>query len=430
MLRFAQAFVGCGLVGAITAVYSISFAAILYNGELVAFLHLGIGMTLIGAAVMATVGGLLFSMPGTVSHPQDITAVMLAAVVAQMIVQSQIVEPDKVFATTVALVALTGLAASICVIFLGYCRMGKLVGRIPYPVMGGFLAATGYLLLTGAIGMVLERNMNLLLLTTIWNWQDLSYWAPWISIGVIYVYLTRTLNSDHVLPTSIVCTVIGFYGFLAIHPMGIEDARQAGMLLGPFPSDGLLQAYDQSILRNIDWTWLYRNIPAILSVAGMVAVGGVLNLNGLRHLTQKDVDLDRDLKAIGVVNVASAMAGGLVGYPAISTTLLGWRLRLNGSLPAVSAGMFCVALGLFGTDLLALLPKGLFAAINAFLGFDLLYSWLWTQRENLPLWDYVVVIGILLAAATIGFLQAIGLGLCASLLVRHLRMQFATSSSS
>ena len=92
--------------------------------------------------------------------------------------------------------------------------------------------------------------------------------------------------------------------------------------------------------------------------------------------------------------------------------------------------MFCVALGLFGTDLLALLPKGLFAAIIAFLGCDLLYSWLWTQRENLPLWDYVVVIGILLAAATIGFLQAIGLGLCAALLVRHMRAQFATSSSS
>ena len=96
MLKFAQAVVGCGLVGAITAVYSISFAAIVYTGELASFLHLGIGMTLIGAAFMAAVGGVLFSMPGTVAHPQDITAVMLAALAAQMIVQSQLAEPNAI----------------------------------------------------------------------------------------------------------------------------------------------------------------------------------------------------------------------------------------------------------------------------------------------------------------------------------------------
>lgn len=423
VINMMQFMIGCLLVGTTAAVYSISFAAIIYNGELGAFLHRGIGMTLIGAAIMAAGGGLLFSMSGTVSHPQDVTAVMLAASATQMTVHASDLDADVVFITTAALVWFAGLTAALVTVLLGCCRLGKIVGRIPYPVMGGFLAATGYLLLTGAISMLLDRSISLWDLPEIWRFQYLKQWLPWIAIGAVYVVLTRTLKADYVLPLAIVCTLVGFFILLAIKPFGLQEARDAGVLLGPFPSEGLLQGYDPSLLTLINWSLVFQESPAILSIAGMVALGGVLNLNGLRHLTRKDINLDNDLKSIGVLNGLSSMAGGLVGYPAISTSVLGRHLGLRGIAAATSAALVCLSLVLLGTDALALLPKGVFAAIISYLGIDLLYSWLWLERKRLSRWDFFIIQGILIAAATVGFLEAIALGLCATLLGRHLKLR-------
>jgi SulP family sulfate permease len=423
MINAMQFLIGCLLVGATAAVYSISFAAIIYNGELGSLLHRGIGMTLIGTAIMAASGGLFFSMSGTVSHPQDVTAVMLAASATQIAAHAQELDADALFITTAALVWVAGLAAALAAFLLGCCRLGKIVEQIPYPVMGGFLAATGYLLLTGAVSMLLDRNISQHDLLGIWNLQDLKRWLPWIAIGAVYVILARTLRADYVLPAAVVCTLIGFFILILLGPFGLEEARNAGVLLGPFPSEGLLQGYDPSLLTRINWPLIFREGPTILAISAMVALGGVLNLNGLRHLTRKDINLDNDLKTIGALNALSSMAGGLVGYPAISTSVLGWHLGLKGITAAVSAALVCLLLALFGTDVLALLPKGLFAAIISFLGIDLLYYWLWLERKRLPGWDFVIILGILIFAATIGFLEAIALGFCATQFGRYLRFR-------
>lgn len=416
--------VGCILVGATAAIYSISFAAIIYNGNLSTFLDRGIGMTLIGAAVMAIGGGLLFSLSGTVSHPQDATAAMLAASAAHIATGSNHLGPDALFITTVALVALTGLTAAVAATALGYCRLSKIFRQFPFSVAGGFLAATGYLLLMGSIGLLLNRNIALQDLAGIFSAQEVLIWLPWIMIGGTYAVLARTLRNRYALPLAVLATLAGFFVFIAISPLSLADFRGSGLLLGPFPSDGVMDAYDFALLGQVDWSLVMREGPMIISVAGMVIVGGLLNLHGLNHLTREDVgrksvDIDNDLKAIGVLNAVSSLTGGLVGYPAISTTVLGWRLGLKGVAAALSAGLVCVSLALFGTDVLGDLPMGLFAAIVAYLGFDLLYSWLWLELRRAARFEVAIVLGIVAGTATVGILEALAAGFVVAVSVRH-----------
>ena len=49
--------------------------------------------------------------------------------------------------------ALTGLL--LCV--LGFTHAGRAIRFVPYPVIGGFLGATGWLLITGAIQVVADQ---------------------------------------------------------------------------------------------------------------------------------------------------------------------------------------------------------------------------------------------------------------------------------
>lgn len=420
IVRVSSLFFGCLLVGATSAVYSISFAAIIYNGDLGAFLDRGIGLTLIGASVMAAGGGLLFSLSGTVSHPQDITAVMLAASAANLGGYAQVLSPDALFMTTAALVAVTGLFAGVVAAALGYCRLSRLFQYLPHPVMGGFLAATGYFLLMGALGILQGRSISLQDIPGLWSQRDLATWLPWITIGAAYVVLCRKVRARCVLPIAVAATLAGFFALLALRAVPLSAAQDAGLLLGPFPSDGLLAAYDPSLLGAIHWPLVLGEMPISVSVAVMVVLGGLLNLHGLHHVTGQPVDLDNDLKSVGVLNVFSSMAGGLVGYPAISTTILGWRIGLTGLAAATSAALVCVLLALFGTEVVGMLPKGLFAAIVAYLGMDLLYTWLWREWRYRPTWEFFIVFLILVTAATVGFIQALALGLSAAVACRIL----------
>src|SRR5690606_7644336 len=67
-----------------------------------------------------------------------------------------------------------------------------------------------------------------------------------------------------------------------------------------------------------------------------------------------------------------------------------------------------------GTTYLSVLPIGVFAAVIAFLGIDLLVTWLWVERRRLQLRDFFVIVLILAVAATIGFLEAIAIGILAA----------------
>jgi len=409
-IRMIYLLLGGLLVGATTAIYSISFVAIIYDGALAPFLGWGIGISLVGAAIMAAGSGWLFSIRGTISHPQDITAVMLATSIPHLAADAGLAG-QALFITTAAMIALTGLVAGAFALIVSSCKPSRLLKLFPYPVMGGFLAATGYFLVVSAISMLLDRNVTFRDLGGIWSQSDLLRWVPWIGIGLVYAILARVLHGAHKLPIALLATLAGFYVIMLLSPEGMEGAREAGHLLGPFPSDGLLDGYDVWLLSQIDWLRIRAEIPIIVSVAGMVAIGGLLNLNGLHHLTQEPLDLDRDLRSIGALNAVSSFVGGLPGYPAISTTFLGLRLGLPGTVAALGASGVCACLAIFGTDVLAVLPKGMFAAIVAFLGFDLIYSWVWLEARKIDNWSKLLMLFVILCAVTVGVLEALALGI-------------------
>ena len=53
------------------------------------------------------------------------------------------------------------LLTGITFLVLGTFRLGNLVRFVPYPVVGGFLAGTGWLLLKGGIGVASSIELHL-----------------------------------------------------------------------------------------------------------------------------------------------------------------------------------------------------------------------------------------------------------------------------
>ncbi len=146
-----------GFIAAIVSIsIMISLAALIWSGPLHPFLGNGIGFLLFGAFVIGVIVAVTSSLPGVVAIPQDTPAAILALVAAGIAAAMKAAQPQALYVTVVAATMVTSLLMAACFLLLGSFKASGFVRYIPYPVVGGFLAGTGFLLAKGAFGVMVD----------------------------------------------------------------------------------------------------------------------------------------------------------------------------------------------------------------------------------------------------------------------------------
>src|SRR2546423_5911354 len=140
------------VIGAVEVVLAISFAALVFGGYLVQYLADGIGLYLVAGGLTLAIMAWRAGARGVVGSVQDAAAAVLAVVATNTVLAAK-GSPDRIFLTVVAATLVVTLLAGITFFLLGTFRLGNLVRFVPYPVVGGFLAGTGWLLAKGGIGV-------------------------------------------------------------------------------------------------------------------------------------------------------------------------------------------------------------------------------------------------------------------------------------
>lgn len=411
--RLVQLFIGCGVIGAMAVTLSMSFAALVYAGPLSSYLGQGIALALAGAAVMALVGTFTSSLRGAICNPQDITAVLLGAA-ALGFATSGAVGADSLFPTVVALLFAACLFAGVTLFLAGTLRLGSLVRYVPYPVIAGFLAATGYLLIMGGLGIVARESVGIFNLADVVAGLPVVQWLPWIVGAFALAVAARRIPGDFVVPAALCFAAAVFFAILNFAGMSPGQALDGGLLLGPFEEVDPGLVFATGFVEKVAWAEIFRAAPTLVAVAGLTLLGALLNTTGLAITLGQAADTEREMRATGLANVAAGFVGGLPGYVILGESILARRLGLWGYLPGLTAALACGAAVIIGVEFLAYVPAGLMAMVVAYLGFDLLATWLWDSRRRLSRFEYGVVLLIVLIAATLGFLQALAIGTLAA----------------
>src|SRR5512135_782462 len=172
-----------GLLCSVMSMGSIvSLAALIFSGSLSQCLGAGIGLMLFGGLAMGIVVALMTSLPGMVAIPQDTPAAILALVGSGIALAMRSAQPQALYATVLVAIALTSLFMGVLLLLLGRFRASGFVRYVPYPVVGGFLAGTGWLLTKGAFGVMLGIPMTLANIPQVFTPIKLFGWIP----GVIF----------------------------------------------------------------------------------------------------------------------------------------------------------------------------------------------------------------------------------------------------
>ncbi|MBV6450233.1 MAG: hypothetical protein MHPDNHAH_00954 [Anaerolineales bacterium] len=398
-----------GLIAAIVTIsMEISLAALIFSGDLSQFLPGGIGLMLFGAFAVGIVIALTTSLPGMIGVPQDTPAAIVGLIGASIAVAMKGAEPNAVYATVLAAISVTSILTGIFFLLLGRFKASGFVRYIPYPVVGGFLAGTGWLLSLGAFGVMVSGGLSI---THLFSANNLVSWAPGAVFAVALLLILKRSNHFLITPGALIVATLLFYGYLLIAGIPVAEASSRGWLLGPFPSGGLYQPLTPAAFALIDWSAILQNFGKIITILALSIIALLLNASALEVTVKQDIDLNRELQSAGWANLIGGLGGSPVGYQTLGMSSLAHRLGAKSRLANLISASICGLTLFFGASLISFFPKPVLGGMLLYLGLTFLSDWLIDARKSLPLLDYLLVWVILFIIATVGFLEGIAAGI-------------------
>ncbi len=257
------------VVGVTQIALAASFAALVFSGRLASRLPAGIGLSLFAATITTVVIALGSSFPGTVGRVQDTTttiAALMAAAIAARLASS----PGQAFLTVVAALAVSTIITGIFFLLIGSFRLGNLIRFIPYPVMAGFLAGTGWLLVRGGMVVLTGAPLSFSALSGMAHAQRLFRWLPAVMGAIVALVAVRRWARPLIVPAAVIGGGLLFYAAFLVNGQSVAAARWGGWLLGPFPSGRLWHPWVTSALSKTNWRALLSQaalLPSLLAVA-------------------------------------------------------------------------------------------------------------------------------------------------------------------
>jgi len=397
------------VIGLVEVVVASSFAALIFGGRLSGRVADGVGLNLGAAAVVLVSVALLSGRQRVVGSTQDTTAAILAVIAAG--VAASVTDPDTAFLSVVAAIAVAAVLSGGVLLLLGALRLGGLVRFVPYPVVGGFLAGTGWLLAKGSIEVMTQIVPSLDTLDGVLSGDAMTRLLPGAAFGVLLVVATRLVRTSLTIPALVAAGVVIFYVALFAGGTSVDAAEADGWLLGPFPKVGLWQPWTARAVTGADWSAVTGEAGGIATVALVAGLSLLLNASGIEIALRRDLDLNRELRTAGVANAAAGLAGGVPGFHALSLTALVRRLGADARWTAIVAAAVCLAALAFGSALLSLFPRVVLGGLLLFLGLEFLVEWVWDARRTMPRGEHMTVLLILVAIAVWGLLPGVAVGL-------------------
>jgi SulP family sulfate permease len=430
--RFAGAlsWIAAGvIIGAVEVVLAIAFAAFVFGGVLVGRLGDAIGLYLVAAALTLGILAWRAGSRGVVGSVQDAAVAVLALVAAATAAKAAAItrvaevaaigsfETPDVFLTVIAATLVVTILCGVVFLVLGTFRLGNLVRFVPYPVVGGFLAGTGWLLLKGGIYVASGVEVHLRTIGLMGSSATLKHWLPAFVFGVILLLAVRLVKKPFVIPIVLAGGLVMFAIGMFVTGSSLEAARQGRWLLGPFESARLWEPWTLRALTGADWSAVLAQWAGIATAVLVAALAILFNISGTEVVLHRDLDTNRELRDAGFLNVVSGAIGGIPGYHALSLTALAERMSVNARAAGLVAALVPLTAVVFGAAVIELIPRVIVGGVLVFLGLAFIVEWVWDKRRVLPRFEYVVVLVILAGIVAKGFLPGVVIGLVMALVL-------------
>ena len=387
--------------------YCLSYAALIFTGPLEHVLSYGVAVTFLSAAIGGSIVALRSSLPFAIAGPDSSVSVVMAAMVATLVHRLATHGGTEFLVPTLVAMSLTTALTGLLLCILGLARAGRAIRFVPFPVIGGFLGATGWLMILGAVQVAADQRPELANLGAFANVAIAAKFAAGLIVAIALHLALRRSKNPLILPGVLLAAFVATYVVLLSSGFSVAEAQAQGWMFGSQPAAGLISPWQPTALRSFPWTALPPLAGDLVAVMFVTVINLLLNTTGIEIATRTEANIDRDLKVLGLANIATAALGGYVNCTSLSRSILvrtaGATSRISGLTVAVISAALLVA----DLSFLGYVPKYVLAGLLFLLGAGLVYQWLIQSARQLQRIDYLSLIAIALLIINWGFIAGI-----------------------
>jgi len=398
--------------------YCISFAALIFTGDLAAGFPLGLAGLIMGTVVTCVVIAVTSTFSPVIGGP-DSPAVAVMSVLAASIATALAAKgaaPELIIINVLVALSVSTLLTGVLLYGVGALRMGQWLRFIPYPVVGGFLAASGLLLITGGMEVVTQTNLTL----SPQSWEPFysALYGPQLLVALLFAFgipvLARFVPAYLALP-------ITFFSFLLVLDGSLfgvvsdESVRSAWFL----PELGELRLWwpmTAIVGDQVDWGVIAQTSAEIGSFCGVMAIALLLDVSSLEVARQKAGDLDQEFRSNGLANLLSSVLGGFGASLSMNACLLldesGATTRWAGAI----VGLGCALILFSGVDVGGVVPKAILAGMLIYLGAVIIIE-LWNAPADSSWMEWTLTAIMTLVIINFGYFMGVVLGVIGACLM-------------
>ncbi len=407
-----------GIFGILNTSFIVSYVSLIFTSSCPEYFAAAIALFLLGGCLVSICLATFSSYPGTISMIQDVPVAISALIAASLATMLSNENPQMLFANIFAAIALSTMLTGIALVLLGYFKLGNLVRFIPYPVMGGFLAATGWLLFKGGLQVSTGVTLDLFHMSGFFLQANPSQLICGIVLGVALLLLNRFFpTSRFIMPGTILGCILLFLSLAKLLGFSPAELQNSGWLLDSLPEKALWKSTELPVISLIDWGSVITHAAGISTIIVLSVISFLLNSTAIELIAGRDFDMNRDLKTTGFANIVISFLGVPASYIYVSETALATRIGAQERIVGILHGIFLLVVFIVGGSFLHFFPKFIAGGLLLFLGLSMLWEWLVDLRNSMPKIDYGIVLVIVLIVEFFGFLQGIGIGIIISVVI-------------
>jgi len=370
--------------------YSLSYATLVFSGPLSQWLGYGVAVTFLSAAIAALVIGLRSSLPLAIAGPDSPTSAVMAAFVAAF-VGRVLAEgaTEHLLERAIIVMALSTALTGTVLLVLGVTHAGRAIRFVPFPVIGGFLGATGWLIVMGATKVTTGQNVTADTVAVLFDSLTGEKLLAAALLAIALFLGQRRLRSPFALPGLLLAGVIGAHLVLLALGVTLDQAQADGWMFSPQLHAGLASPWRTDELVQFPWRVLPSLSGELLSVVFVATVTLLLNTSAVELAIHREANLDRELNSHGIANLLIAALGGYIGVTSVSRTVVNYLAGATSRLSAITVAVVSAAVVVANPNFLGYVPKCALGGLLFYLGGNLLYRWLLDSARRLPLLEYL-----------------------------------------
>jgi sulfate permease, SulP family len=402
---------GGSAASVLTVTFGLSYSLLIFAGPLAPYLSYGVAATFISSALLASVIALGSSIPFAVAGPESSTAAMTAILASSLVERIAAADPTApLLAPVIITLGLASIATGLVLCGFGMTRMGRAIRYVPYPVVGGFLGATGLLILLGAIRVITGHRLQLATLDQFGNLLTLSELAAACAMALILYLTWHRSRTPFGLPAILIVGVIAAHVAFWLVGISPAEAQAAGWTFQPPPRVDFMLPWSTYEIGRYPWYTLPELSGNLIAVIFVTATSTLFNTTGVEVAVQREANLERELNVTGLANMLSGAFGGYTGCISVSRTVLNSKGGGTGRLSGLTVAAISALMLVFAPTLLGYMPKFVLGGLLIYLGADGLHKWTIQSRRRLSSIEYLSLLAIIVIIVQWGFIAGILIG--------------------